>query len=188
MYVTFAALLQQAMDSLPHETMRARRDLQDRYVLLDVASEALTSIGMLEDFPGYPKDRASFQLFTGTLDEVADLGIGIYNRNSQVVPTSEFVAAYQAGERCLLQVRDWLSAMHRADARGTVVRARMFAVGAIMRCYLGSSPAAFTDDSEFTMRLATLSDVAAAKGYDFVSRIPPWLDDQCHVARERWNV
>ena len=29
--------------------------------------------------------------FTGTLDEVADLGVGIYNRNSQVVPTSEFV-------------------------------------------------------------------------------------------------
>ena len=29
-YVTFAALLQQAMDALPHETMRARRDLQDQ--------------------------------------------------------------------------------------------------------------------------------------------------------------
>lgn len=187
MYVTFAALLQQAMDSLPHETMRARRDLQDQYVLLDVATEALTSIGMVEDFPGYPKDRASFQLFTGTLDEVADLGVGIYNRNSQVVPTSEFVAAYQAGERCLLQIRDWLSAMRRADARGTVVTARMFAVGAVLRCLLRSNPPAFSNDSELTRRLAPLSDIIAAKGYDFVGRIPAWLDDQCQVAKERWK-
>jgi len=58
---------------------------------------------MMEDFPNYPKDRASFQLFTGTLDEMVDLGVGIYNRNSQVVPTSEFAAAYQAGEPCLMQ-------------------------------------------------------------------------------------
>ena len=58
MHVTYAALLQQAMDSLPHETMRVRRDLQTQYILLDLATEAMTSIGMLEDFPGYPKDRA----------------------------------------------------------------------------------------------------------------------------------
>lgn len=55
MYVTFASLLQQAMDTLPHETMRVRRDLQSQYVLLDLATEAMTSIGMVEDFPGYPR-------------------------------------------------------------------------------------------------------------------------------------
>ena len=188
MYVTSAAILQQAMDALPHETMRARRDLQNQYVLLDLVTEALTNIGMVDNFPGYPKDRASFQLFTGTLDEVADLGVGIYNRNSQVVPTVEFVAAYQAGERCLLQLREWLSAMRRADARGTVVTARMFAVGAILRCYLRSDPPAFTNDSEFMRRLAPLSDVIAAKEYDFAGRIPAWLDDQCQVAKQRWKA
>ena len=188
MYVTHAALLQQAMDSLPHETMRARRDLQDQYVLLDLATEAMTSIGMVEDFPGYPKDRASFQLFTGTVDEVVDLGVGMYNRNSQVVPTSEFVAAYQAGERNLMQIRDWLSAMRGSDARGTIVTARMFAVGAIMRCYLRSSAPSFTDDPVLTRRLAPLSSVVAAHSYDFVGRIPKWLDERAQVTRERWKT
>jgi hypothetical protein len=143
---------------------------------------------MVENFPGYPNDRASFQLFTGTLDEVVDLGVGIYNRNSQVVPTSEFVAAYQAGERNLLQIRDWLSAMRRSDARGTVITARMFAVGAIIRCYIRSNAPAFTDDPELTRRLALLSDVVAAHGYDFVGRIPKWLDEQAQVATERWKT
>jgi hypothetical protein len=188
MYVTCAALLQQAMDSLPHETMRARRDLQTQYVLLDLATDALTNIGMVGDFPGYPKDRASFQLFTGTLDEVADLGVGIFNRNSQVVPSSEFLAAYQAGEGCLMQVREWLSAMRRADARGTVVTARMFAVGAILRSYLRSDPPAFTDDPELRTRLGGLSNLPATKGYDLVGRIPPWLDNQLLVAQERWRA
>jgi hypothetical protein len=188
MYVTFATLLQQAMDSLPHETMRARRDLQTQYVLLDLAAEALTNIGMVGDFPGYPKDRASFQLFTGTLDEVSDLGIGIYNRNSQIVPTSEFLAAYQSGERCLMQIREWLSAMRRADARGTIVTARMFAVGAILRCYLSSDPPAFAADPYLKTRVAALSDLPASDGYDFVRRIAPWLDRQFEVAKERWTV
>jgi len=40
MFVTFAALLQQALDSLPHETMRVRRDLQHQYVLLELATQA----------------------------------------------------------------------------------------------------------------------------------------------------
>ena len=127
-------------------------------------------------------------MFTGTLDEVVDLGVGIYNRHSQVVPTSEFVAADQAGERCLLQIRDWLSAMRYSDPRGTIVTARMFAVGAVMRCYLGSYSPMFTDDSELTRRLAPLSDVVAAQGYDFVGRIPTWLDQQFLVAKERWTA
>jgi hypothetical protein len=188
MYATSSALMQQAMDTLPHETMRVRRDLQDRYVLLDVASGAMTSIGMVEDFPGYPKDRAAYQLFTGTLDEVVDLGVGIHNRNSQVVPTAEFLAAYQAGERCLLQLRDWLSAMHRQDARGTIVTARMFAVGAILSRYLDSSSRSFIHDSELTRRLAQLSDRPAAQGYDFVGNVPRWLDEQLRVARDRWET
>lgn len=155
---------------------------------MELATEAMTSIGMLQDFPGYPKDRASFQLFTGTLDEVVDLGLGIYNRNSQVVSTSEFLAAYQAGERCLLHLRDWVSAMRHADARGTIVTARMFAVGAILRRYLGSGSRTFADDSELTRRLARLSDVAAAQGYDFAGRVPRWLDEQYQVTKERWEA
>lgn len=188
LHVTYAALLQQAMDSLPHETMRARRDLQHQYVLLDLVTEAMTSIGMLEDFPDYPLDRASFQLFTGTLDEVVDLGVGIYNSSSQVVPSSEFVAAYHAGERCLLQIRDWLSSMRHADSRGTIVTARMFAVGAVIRCYLDSDSPTFTDDAELARRLAALSDVAAAQGYDFVGRIPTWLEERALAGRERWTA
>jgi hypothetical protein len=188
MYATYAALLQQAMDSLPHETLRARRDLQTQYVLLDLATEALTNIGMLEGFPGYPKDRASYQLFTGTLDDVADLGVRIFNQNSQVVPTSEFLAAYRGGERYLMQVREWLSAMRHTDARGTVITARMFALGAILRCYLRSDAPAFVDDLELRTRLGGLSKLPAAKGYDFGAQIPPWLDRATVAAEQRWSA
>lgn len=87
-----------------------------------------------------------------------------------------------------MQLRDWLGAMGGADARGTIVTARMFAVGAILRRYLGSSSRAFSDDSELTRRLARLSDSAAAQGYDFVGRLPEWLDEQYEVAKERWEA
>ena len=185
-FVTFGSLLEQAMDVLPYETMRARRDLQDQYSLLHLATDALTNIEMVEDFPGYPKDRAAFQLFTGTLDEVADLGVGIYNRNSQVVPSSEFASAYGSGERSLMQLREWVSAAREIDSRGTVIRARMFTLSAIVGCYLRSDPPTFTNDGVLAARLASLSALESANGYDFASRIPGWLDAQGQTARERW--
>jgi hypothetical protein len=48
---------------------------------------------MFPGFPEYPTDKAEYQLFTGTVDEAADLGVAMHNRSSHIIPTSEFTAA-----------------------------------------------------------------------------------------------
>jgi hypothetical protein len=64
----------------------------------------------------------------------------------------------------------------------------MFAVGAIISRFLRSSSRAFTEDAELKRQLASLSDVHAAHGYDFVGHVPMWLDEQFRVAKERWRA
>jgi hypothetical protein len=67
LFVSWGALMQQALDSLPDETHRARRDLQRQYALVDLGARVLTSIDMFPGYPGYQTDREGCHLFTGTM-------------------------------------------------------------------------------------------------------------------------
>ena len=59
MFLSWSTLMQHALDALPDETMRARRDLQVEYGLLDASVEVLTNISMFQSFPNYPTSSAN---------------------------------------------------------------------------------------------------------------------------------
>jgi hypothetical protein len=48
LFLSCSALMQQALDSLPAETLRARQDLQYQYALIDLSMEVQTNISMFD--------------------------------------------------------------------------------------------------------------------------------------------
>jgi hypothetical protein len=187
LFLSWAALMQHALDSLPAETLRARRDLQHQYALLDLSVGVLTNISMFPSFPNYPTDRAEYQLFTGTVDELTDLGVAIHNRNSQVIPTSEFVAAYEKPEPALMQLREWISCMGSNDVRSAVVKARFACLGAVaQKIHLPGPDRSFLQNPVLNTRLASLTP--AAHSYNLASILPPWLDAEFARALTRWRT
>jgi hypothetical protein len=173
LFLSWAALMQQALDSMPAETLRARRDLQRQYALLDLSVRALTDISMFPSFPGYPTDKAEMNLFTGTVDELADLGVAIYNQHAYVIPASEFADAYRGRERSLMVVRGWIGPPGGRDPRSAVIRARFACLGAVLTEVVEESYGrSFSEDSVLRARLTDLT--TPANGYDFASILRGW--------------
>jgi hypothetical protein len=185
MFLSWSTLMQQSLDSLPAETLRARRDLQYQYALLDVSISVLTSIAMFPAFPGYPTDRAEYNLFTGTVDELADLGVAAHNRNAQVIPSSEFIEAYDKPERMMYQLREWISFMRADDTRSAVVKTRFACLAAVLEEVVQPGRhASFSNNTVLHARLAGLE--SSAGGYQLVTVIPHWMETQLTEALDRW--
>jgi hypothetical protein len=187
LFLSWAALMQQALDSLPAETLRARRDLQHQYALLDLSVDVLTNISMFPALPNYPVDRAEYHLFTGTVDELTDLGVAAHNRNSQVIPASEFVSAYEKREPALMQLREWISCMGTDDRRSAVIRARFACLGAVLPEIHEPGPMrqSFSQNPVLAARLRSLTPTA--HGYPLASTLPPWMDAELAGALAQWR-
>jgi hypothetical protein len=183
-YLSWATLMQQALDSLPAETLRARTDLQRQYALLEVTCRILTGIDMFNDLPGYQKDREGYHLFTGTVDELADLGVAAFNSNAQVIPASVFEDAYTQGQPTVLRLRNWLSYMSVEDDRANVIKARFACLGAVLEELIAPSNGGFAGRSTLTHRLA---EIALPGGSDVAAVLPSWLDAQLSGAQQRWH-
>jgi hypothetical protein len=185
LFVSWAALMQQALDALPEETLRARQDLQRQYALLDLGVEVLTNISMFPGYPNYPTDRDGYHLFTGTVDQLADLGVATYNSSSLVIPTSAFVEAYDEGDPALMRLRAWLGDVGTPKPGAVVIKARLACLGAILTELLESTGTPdFTKHPTLKHRLAGLP---GAEGYDFVALLPSWLDAGFAGATRRWQ-
>ena len=187
LFLSWATLMQQALDSLPAETFRARRDLQHQYALIELSTNVLTNISMFDEFPNYPIDRAEYHLFTGVVDELTDLGVAAYNRNSQVIPASEFATAYEDSEPALMQLRLWISYMASDDARSAVVRARFACLGALLpELYEPRQQwKPFAMDGHLEMRLNCLAP--SVNGYPLAAKLRPWMDDKLAESLARWK-
>ena len=186
LFVSWASVLQQAIDALPPETVRARADLQRQYALVDLAFRALTSISMFPGFPGYQTDRDGYHLFTGTLDELSDLGVAAYNENSKTIPTRAFASAHETAEdRSLVRLRNWLSDMRRSEPRALIVLARMTCVGAIAdELHLPGQVVSFTGRTDLGDRLQRLeSDL----DFPLAEQLPRWLDSEFSRLQGRWT-
>jgi hypothetical protein len=188
-FVSWASLLQQAIDALPFETVLARRDLQRQYALIDLAFRVLSSIGMFTDYPNYVKDRDGYHLFTGSLDELADLGVAAYNAHSQTIPTSVFLEAYQGPKReqALLKVRGWLGTIATDNERAPVILARFACLGAILEDLIrpmGWTP--FAGRDQLYSRLTELEP--SARGYNLAGRLPAFLDAELATAMSKWTT
>jgi hypothetical protein len=185
LFLSWSALLQHALESLPTETLRARRDLQHQYALMDLGVSVLTSISMFPSLPGYPTDRAEFNLFTGTVDELADLGVAIHDQHAQVIPAAEFSSAYSRPEPSLMVLREWISCMTGRDRRSAVIKARFACLGSVLQEIAEPVDRPFSDDAVLGQRLAGLAPIA--DGYDFASVLPAWLDAEFAGASARWR-
>ena len=159
LFISWGSVVQQSLDALPPETLMARRDLQRQYALIDLSVLSLTSIAMFSGFPGYATDRVGFHLFTGTVDELADLGVATHNAHARTIPQAQFAAHYPT-DRALLRVRSWLSGAGAApagDGRATVVLARLACLGAIADALTRpESDVRFVGNAELSARLALL--------------------------------
>jgi hypothetical protein len=185
LFLSWSALLQHALDSLPTETLRARRDLQHQYALMDLGVSVLTNVSVFHTLPGYPTDRAELNLFTGTVDELADLGVAIYNQHAQVIPVAEFASAYEMPEPSLMVLREWISMMSGHDRRSAVIKARFACLGAVLQEIAEPVDRSFSDDAMLGQRLVALA--AAANGYDFAAVLPAWMDAELAGAAARWR-
>jgi hypothetical protein len=185
LFLSWSTLLQHALDSLPTETLRARRDLQHQYALMDLSVSVLTNISMFPSLPDYPTDRAELNLFTGTVDELADLGVAIYNQHGQVIPAAEFASAYSIPEPSLMVLREWISSMSGHDLRSAVIKARFAGLGAVLQEIAEPVDRSFSDDPVLGHRLVALAP--AADGYDFATVVPAWLDAQLAGSAARWR-
>ena len=187
MFFSWASVVQQAIDSLPPETVTARRDLQRQYALADVAFRALTSIGMFAGYPGYVTDREGYHLFTGTLDELADLGVAGYNANHQTIPAAVFSAACSSDAQAILSVRAWTSRLAARDEQAAIVLARFACLGAVLEEMVGQGDATSFAEGE-TLKARLRSIRTADSDFDLAERLPVWLDAELADALKRWLV
>lgn len=86
-FLSWATIVQWAIDALPPETVRERPDLRTLYDGLDHAKNCLTNSLIIDESESYT-DRQVTLLFVDVLDDVADLGLRAYQRNDKTIPRS----------------------------------------------------------------------------------------------------
>ncbi|WP_156163533.1 hypothetical protein [Demequina subtropica] len=186
-FVAWGAALQQNLDALPPETLAARRDLRRQYALIELCGEVLTDTKVLLDLPGYVTEREGFHLFTGTVDELADLGTVARHEHGGTIPNEAFADAY-GRDRALLALRTWLGAAGQAgsgEPRGIVVMARLACLGAVADMIVRPDlEEPFVDGTVLRTRLEQLESGLA---YPLSQVLPAWMDSQLAQSRNRWT-
>ena len=107
-FLSWATIVQWAIDALPPETVRERPDLRTLYDGLDHAKNCLTNSLIIDESESYT-DRQVTLLFVDVLDDVADLGLRAYRRNDKTIPRSEFDTEYLMDREPLRHLRSWLA-------------------------------------------------------------------------------
>jgi hypothetical protein len=132
-FLAWAAVVQGAVDSLPDHDLQGRTDLRRLYTRLEVCKEVLSHVALLPDYPGYEVAYEGYHLFIGTLDDVSDLGLAVYNENHRTVPRAAFDQRYNERYRALGQVRWWLAAAGNTEPYSAVVLARLACLQTVLR-------------------------------------------------------
>lgn len=139
-FLAWSTVVQGAIDSLPEQDVRKRQDLRTLYTRIEVGKGVLSHVALLPDYPGYEVAREGYHLFIGTLDDLSDLGLAVYNENQRTVPRAAFDERYDSRYRALMQLRGWLGLAGGHDPRAAVILTRLACLQTVLRRILGNEP------------------------------------------------
>ncbi len=122
-FLSWAAIVQWAIDALPPETVKERSDLRTLYDVLDHARNCLTNRLILDESESYT-DRQVTLLFVDTLDDLVDFGLRTYQRNDKTIPHTDFDAEYLMDREPLRSLRIWL-ALPGKGSQPAIILARL---------------------------------------------------------------
>ena len=122
-FLSWASIVQWAIDALPPETVRERSDLRILYDRIDDARSCLTNSLIILKSESYT-DRQTTLLFVDTLDDLADLGLRTYQRNDKTIPRTAFDEEYLQDREPLRSLRSWL-ALPGKGSQPAIILARL---------------------------------------------------------------
>jgi hypothetical protein len=123
-FLSWAAIVQWAIDALPPETVKERSDLGKLYKSLDHARGCLTNQLIIDESETHTERQTSL-LFVGTMDDLADLGLRTYQLNEKTIPSTEFDEEYRMDREPLASLRYWLTLPRNTPSQPSIILARL---------------------------------------------------------------
>lgn len=165
-FIAFGSIFRDRVDAMPRSTLEAQPELKQIYALLIVAEACLTNRLVVHSSVDGSTDSEATLLFTGTIDDIADLGSLIYSDHRETIPRDVVMDEYDKWQSTdqltpskvpLVSLRSWISAPWRyRDRRRAAVLARMECLRYVLAKIdigLGREP---YDRAAFEKRLADL--------------------------------
>jgi hypothetical protein len=182
--VTWGTLYQYAIDTLPPETLRARKDLVAAYQRVELLRRILVEPTLFPGYPGYSDEYEGFHLFVGTVDAVADIGSGIQQANDKTLPSGAFDESYNDLDSPLQNVRWFLGSISMEKPRTPVVLARLACLGSV----LAEFDQAGQPDERSTLAARLRRIEGVPQGYDLAGEVEAALSRIRRSVQGSWKL
>jgi len=136
-FLVWGRVVQDRINALPPAVIEERSDIQHMYMFVDLAYSIFSYTWLYKGFQQYDDSRESAHLFSGSMERMAECGIGRSKSGIEAISREQFEKEYEDPNSPIQSLRDFVvKARHGNSPEISYIIGRLATLKAILASFL----------------------------------------------------